>query len=195
MAQTLRYRSELVAGAPDNTSGLIDAIQLRDMVVSMASGNGAVETTADVTIPIVSGTPVAVNPLLTGVSVFGSLWGADGNSFLFPNYSAVLTDTTIPAGYTKFCRFQAMLALTKQGGGTDTYSIQFTRNGVLVGDAHDVLFSGTDTDTITVPYFTNQDVGVADTFGVSVTGVGTGDDLVLESFSMDVADELLDAAP
>ncbi len=195
MAQTLRYRSELVAGAPDNTSGLIDAVQLRDMIVSMASGNGAVETTSDVTIPIAVGVPVAVNPLLVGVSVYGSLWGVDANSFLFSQYVTVLPDTTVPAGYIKFCRFQATLALTKQGGGTDNYLIQFTKNGVLVGVAHDVVFSGTDTDTVTITYFVNQEIRVSDTFGVSITGVGTGDDLVLESFSMDVTDELLDVAP
>jgi len=195
VAQTLRYATEVLASFPDNTSGLIDAVHNRDFAISYIRGGAFLETTTDVTIPIVSGTPVSVNPLLVGVTTVGNLWSFDGNNFAFPNYTATLTDTVIPAGYTKLVRFLAVLGITKSGGGTDNYEIQWTKNGVLFGIAHDVLYTGAGTRTVTIPEVTSQEVAISDVYGVSITGIGTGADVVVESMTIQVNDAILNAAP
>jgi len=178
-----------------NSSGLIDAVNMRDFTVSYISGGAFLETTTDVTIPIVSGTPVSVNPLLVGVTTVGNLWSFDGNNFAFPNHTAALPSTVIPAGYTKLVRFLAVMGITKSGGGTDNYEIQWTKNGVLIGIAHDVLFAGAGTRTVTIPEVVVQEVAVADVYGISMTGIGTGADVVIESMTIQVNDSILTDAP
>jgi len=195
MTQTLRYVDEVIASMPDNSSGLILPVHMRDFAISYASGGAFQETTTDVNIPIVSGTPVAVTPLLTGLTQVQGVWQFDGNNFVFPDHVNQLPATVIPAGYTRLARFLAVLSVTKAGGGTDNYEIQWTKAGVLVGVAHDVLFTGSGTRTITVPFVSVQQVDTVDTYGVSITGIGTGADMVLESFSMEVSDRILGTSP
>jgi len=195
MSQTLRYVDEIIASFPDNSSGIIKEVSMRDFVISYASGGAFQETTTDVNIPIVSGTPVAVTPLLTGLTQVSGFWQFDGNNFVFADYVNQLPATVVPAGYTKLGRFLAVLGLTKAGGGTDTYNVQWTKNGVLVGVVHDVDYSGSTTRTVTIPFVSPQEIDTADTYGVSITGIGTGDDLTLESFSMQISDRILDTSP
>jgi len=195
MAQTLRYGTELIAALPDNVTGIISAETMRDWLVSTIEGKGLLEATDNVTIPIVAGTWVAVNPLLINAVHTETYWGVDGNNFMFPNHSASLS-TTVPAGYTKFGQLMSILELTKAGGGADEYEVQFTLNGVGIGEPESVEFPEAGTDTTTLLHPLLIDVSVpSDTYGVQIMGVGTGDDLELGYFTQQVADSILLEAP
>ncbi len=195
MAQTLRYGTELIAALPDNVTGIISAETMRDWLVSTIEGKGLLEATDNVTIPIVADTWVAVNPLLINAVHTETYWAVDGNNFMFPNHSAALT-TTVPAGYTKFGQLMSILELTKGGGGADEYEVQFTLNGVGIGEPESVEFAEAGTDTTTLLHPLLIDVSVpSDTYGVQIMGVGTGDDLELGYFTQQVADSILLEAP
>ena len=195
MAQTLRYGTELIAALPDNVTGIISAETMRDWLVSTIEGKGLLEATDNVTIPIVADTWVAVNPLLINAVHTETYWGVDGNNFMFPNHSASLS-TTVPAGYTKFGQLMSILELTKGGGGADEYEVQFTLNGVGIGEPESVEFAEAGTDTTTLLHPLLIDVSVpSDLYGVQIMGVGTGDDLTLGYFTQQVADSILLEAP
>jgi len=196
MAQTLRYVDELLAAYVDNTSGLIDAVAGRDLIVSYANAAGYVETTTDVTIPITNGVPEIINPLLVGVTSVESGWGVDANNFFFPDHISVSPATVIPAGYSKVARFQCVATFTKPSGGTDNYRVSWVKNGVIVGIEHDMRFTLNATETVVLPDILIQDISiVSDTFGVQVTGEATGDDLVLNAINLLVTDSILGSAP
>jgi len=195
MAQTLRYGTELIAALPDNVTGIISAETMRDWLVSTIEGKGLLEATDNVTIPIVADTWVAVNPLLINAVHTETYWAVDGNNFMFPNHSAALS-TTVPAGYTKFGQLMSILELTKGGGGADEYEVQFTLNGVGIGEPESVEFAEAGTDTTTLLHPLLIDVSIpTDLYGVQIMGVGTGDDLTLGYFTQQVADSILLEAP
>jgi len=195
MAQTLRYVNELLASAPDNTSGLISAEALRDFMVSIVEGKGLLEATTNVTIPIVADTWVSINPLLVGVVHTETYWSVDGNNYMFPNHSGSVV-TNVPAGYSKFGQMMSILELTKPSGGSDSYEVQFTLNGTGVGEPESIDFSAAGTDTTTVLHPLLIDVSVpTDLYGIQIRGVGTGADLTLGYFTMQVSDSILLEAP
>ena len=75
--ETLKIASQLLADFPDNTAGLIDAVQSRNFVVSVAVGVGFVEddpAQVPYTIPMTDGVPVPFMPTLTNVGFFGNFW-------------------------------------------------------------------------------------------------------------------------
>ncbi len=195
MAQTLLYGSEVLAGFPDNTAGLITPEDVRAFTVSSLVGQGFLETTTQITVPIISGTPVAVNPLLTGITTAGDLWLVDGNNNLTPDYATKLTDTIIPAGYNKLCRFVSIMSLQKVGGGTDTYEFTFTEDAVPVGTQQTVIYAGTNSLVVTSMVTRSVDISVAPVFGITIEGVGTGEDMNVLSFEMSVSDAMLNAPP
>jgi len=195
VAQTLRYVNELIASAPDNTSGIISAVALRDFMISYVDGKGLLEATTNVTITIVADTWVSINPVLVGAVHTETFWSVDGNNYMFPNYSAAV-DTTVPAGYSKFGQMMSILELTKPGGGADSYQIQFTKNGVGIGEPESVDFPEAGTDTTTLLHPIIFDVSIpTDLYGVQIMGIGTGDDLTLGYFTMQVSDSILLEAP
>jgi len=196
MSQTLRYVSEILAGYPDNTQGLIDPVNVRDHAVSYANAVGYIESTTDITIPITSGVAVIINPLLSGVSSVQSGWGVDGNNFFFPDHSSASPNTVIPSGYSKVMSLQCVATFTKQGAGSDNYVIGWVKNGFPFGITHEIRFTSGDAETAVVPEVAVQDISVtSDTFGVQVTGVGTGDDLTLNAINFIVTDSILGSAP
>ncbi len=196
IAQTLRYVDELLAAYVDNTSGLIDAVAGRDLVASYANAVGYVESTTDVTIPVTSGVPEIINPLLVGVTSVQSGWGVDGNNFFFPDHISFSPSTVIPAGYSKVAQFQCVATFTKPSGGTDDYRVSWVKNGVIIGIEHDMRFTLNATETVTLPDIFIQDISVvSDRFGVQVTGEATGDDLVLNAINLSVIDSILGSAP
>jgi len=195
MAQTLRYVNELIASAPDNASGLISAVALRDFMISIVEGKGLLEATTNVTIPIVADTWVSINPLLVGAVHTETYWSVDGNNYMFPNHSGSV-DTVVPAGYSKFGQMMSILELTKSGGGEDNYEIQFTLNGTGVGEPESVDFPEAGTDTTTLLHPLLIDVSVpTDLYGIQIMGIGTGDDLELGYFTQQVSDSILLEAP
>ncbi len=184
---TFRYGEENLAAAPDNTSGLIDAVHLRDLIVSNRSGAVQILETTPFTIPITSGVPVSINPLLPAPTVAAVLWSADGNNRAFPNYANAIPSATIPVGYVKFAQILFSFNGAKTGGGTDQYLFQVDLDGVPQGTGITVTYG-------TTPEFTtlvlNSTVVIADEplVGLTVTGVGTGDDIDINAFEMMVFD-------
>ena len=194
MVTTLRYLDELLASFPDNTQGLITAEKERDFVISIAEAMGYLADQTDVVIPITDGVPVAVNPLLLGPASTVQLWTFDGNNFATPNYSAV-PGLTVPPGHSKLSGFLAILSLEKISGGDDSYSVQMTRNGVGFGLDEFINFPAAGGQVVTLITALVTDISVSDTYGVQITGQGTGDDLTLHSFEMRVQSSILLAAP
>jgi len=197
MAQTLTYLDDVIASFPDNTAALITPVQMRDFTVSMAIGGAFVEDTTPVTIPVVSGTAVAMNPLLTAATATEFLWSVDGNNFMFPDYAASLAGTVVPAGYEKVVTFVSSLVLSRSGGGTTNYDFQFGRSpSDLIGLPTSVEWTAAYALNVTVINTLSVDVSdVLTTYGVYVTGVGTGTNLTLESFEFNSRDRIRNTAP
>jgi len=195
MAQSFKDVTELLAGFPDNTSGLISAANIRDFVVSIVEGKGLLEATDNVTINIVADTWVSINPLLLNAAHTETFWAFDGNNYAFSNHSN-FASTTVPSGHQRFGQFMSILELTKSAGGSDEYSVQFTKNGVGIGEPESVEFNEAGTDTTTVLHPLLVDISLpADLYGVQIMGIGTGVDLELGYFTMQVSDSILLAAP
>ena len=194
MVTTLRYLDEVLGGFPDNTQGLITAEKERDFVISTSTGIGLLIDSTAVNIPITDGVPTIVNPLLLAPAFTEQLWTFDGNNFATSNYAAV-PGLTIPSPHFKLVSLLAILSLEKPGGGADAYSIQFTKNGVGTGLDEFISFPAAGAQVATVITFDVDDISQADTYGVQITGQGTGDDLTLHTFEFKVEDSILLAAP
>ena len=194
MVTTLRYLDELLAGFPDNTQGLITAEKERDFVISIAEGVGYLADVTDVVIPVTDGVPVSINPLLLGPATTDQLWAFDGNNLATPNYSAV-PGLTVPPGHSKLVGLLGIMSWEKVSAGDDSYSAQFTRNGIGIGLNEFFNFPAAGAQVVTLIGALVGDISVADTYGVQLTGQGTDDDLTLHSFEMRVNSSILLAAP
>lgn len=192
---TLRYGDELLSLYPDNGIGLISAETGRDMVVSQRSGGAqALQTGTDFTVTITNGVPVSINPLLPDPSVSGTLWAGDGNHRLYPNYAAAIPSLTIPAGYAKLVQCFVSLNCDKQGSQEDDYIFQLDNDGTPFGEGVTIAL---DTEATTITLLVNASVVLSDSplIGMTVTGDGTGDDIVIHAFEMFIIDFQLWTAP
>ena len=194
MVTTLRYLDEVLSGFPDNTQGLITAEKERDFAISTQTGIGLLVDSTPVNIPITDGVPTIVNTLLLGPVSTSQLWTFDGNNFGVSNYGAV-PGLTVPSPHFKLVSLLAVLSLEKVGGGSDNYSIQFTKNGVGTGLDEFISFPAAGSQVATVIAFDVDDISLPDTYGVQITGQGTGDDLTLHTFEFKIEDSILLAAP
>ncbi len=191
---TFRYGEENLAAAPDNTSGLIDAVHLRDLIVSNRSGGVQILETTPFTVPITNGVPVSINPLLPAPTVAGVLWSADANNRAFPNYAAAIPSATIPVGYVKFTQILFSFNGEKAGAGTDDYLFRVDLDGVPQGTGVTVSYDSNPAFT-TIVLNRTVDIGVQPLVGLTVTGVGTGDDIDINAFEMMVFDFQVWSAP
>lgn len=175
--ETLRTAAELLDLFPDNVSGLIQAVDDRDFIVSVTTAVGFVEedpTGLPFNIPIVNGVPVSILPLLTIPTFHGNFWKLDGNNELIPSYTDF--GITVPPGDIRLVNGTVILYVQKAGGGTDSYTFQGTAGGIGVGYPQTVVLGTVPTVVIlngTRPY----DVSLGEPIGVEVTGEGTSDDL------------------
>jgi len=185
---TLMYLDQVLSGLPDNVSKLIEPVAIRNHVVSSKDGLGFMYTETQIAIPIVADEWVAINPLLVDTVVAAELWAFDSNNLALSNYAVL--PATVPAGYSKVLQATTLMVLNKIGGGTDEYQFQYTRNGVGFGTIEPHYFAGTPS-LVTLQSDTLADVSVADTYGVQVKGVGTGDSFDLLSFSFQLRDSWL----
>ena len=191
MAETLRYVAGLLANFPDNSQGLIKPVHMRDFVASFINGRGFIVDETGITLPISDGPFTAVNPLLLSPeATTTSTWGFDGNNFGFSQYD-LIPDLIIPAGYSKLLSLVSVLDVTKSAGGADNYLFQHTKNGAPLGLAESVQFTASGTQTVTLLASTLADLSLTDLYGVQVAGDGTTDDLVLNYFTMTLADSIL----
>ena len=196
MAEEFLYGDQTLALFPDNTSGLISAQAMRSFLVSIKSGGMFVEENALFTIPIVSDTPVSINPLLPSPISGGTLWIADGNNRGLPNYQAAIPTATIPPGYSKFTEITFFLAAEKGASGEDQYLFQIDLNGVPIGNGITTTLT-TDPGFITIAVSTLIDISnpSGNAIGLSVTGLGTSDDIAVSAFEMNILDDQIWSAP
>lgn len=188
MAETMRYISECLAGFPDNVSELIRPENMRDYVVSAHDGGGSLISEDTASIPITSGVPVLINPLVAGPHAFGVFWTFDGNSLAVSNYAAALPSTIIPSPFYKAATIRCDMELNKTAGGTDSYDFHLVKNGVAFGLPTVVRYDTSEAKHVHLEWFLNADISAPDTYGVQVTGLGTGDDLTMSYFSFLVQD-------
>jgi len=175
--ETLKTASELLDSFPDNVVGLIDAVDDRSFVVSVAVAVGFVEDdplTVPYTIPMTNGVPVDFMSTLTTPGFFGNFWKLDGNNAFVPSYSDF--GITVPAGSFRLLSGTVLLNCEKVGGGTGVFEFQGTANGLFIGDpvqreltstAETLIFSGTRL----------VDVSLAEAQSFDITPVGHSDDL------------------
>jgi hypothetical protein len=193
MATTLRYLDEILANLPDNTAKLITPENVRDGFASVKVGLGYMYSTTEVTVAIDPDVWVALNPLLVNVTVADELWTFDANNYAKSDYTT-LSNVIVPAGYSKVLSIRTLVNLDKAGGGSDPYEFQYTKNGVGIGQVEPVIFRGTpQLETFMID--TLADISTADTYGLQVRGVGTGDDFDMQAFSMQLFDSYLASAP
>ena len=189
--KTFKTITELDAGLPDNTQGLIVAENIRNLLVSVVDGRGHLEATTNVTLPITDGVWTAVNPLLVGAVKSTTYWEIDGNNYFYPNQSNAV-NTVVPAGHKRDGMFLGVLELEKTGGGADNYSVQYTLNGVGIGSPESVEFAEAGINTLTLIHPQLVDISLpTDLYGMQIQGVGTSDDLDLGYFSMQITDSIL----
>ncbi len=195
MAENMLYGDQVLALFPNNTQGLIQAEHMRSMWVSQKAGGMLVKETTQFTIPITDGVPVSINPLLPAPVTSGVLWVADGNNRGKPNYAAAIPSVIIPAGYSKFAAVSVVIAVEKVGAGDDLYLFQVDKDGVPVGIGVQMSLS---VEPTVITLLASELVDITDpnsVFGVTVTGIGTGDDIDVSNFSMDIQDLQIWSAP
>lgn len=187
MANNLVYGEESIASAPDNTTGLISADTLRSIIVSQRSGGAQVYEDTAFTVPITAGVPVSINPLLPSPSVGGVLWTADGNNRLTPNYATAIPDIVIPTGYSKAIQVFVTLAAQKTGSGEDNYLFQIDNDGAPLGQGITISLS---VEPVVISLLVNSAVALdgGALLGITVTGVGTADDIDVTTFDMFIVD-------
>jgi hypothetical protein len=195
MGQTLRYGSALLGLYADNTQGLVSAEAGRDLIVSTHLGGGGLSSADTVTIPIVSGTPVLINPLVTSPVRAGVFWRFDGNNAATSNYASALPSTTIPQPYYKALTVSVQMELNKQAAGADPYDFQLVKNINPIGLPIRVRYDSSEAKHVDLEWTLNADISSSDTYGVQVTGVGTGDDLTMSYFAMLMIDHMNWEAP
>ena len=195
MTVPMRYGSENFDSFPDNTQGLIKASDMRSLVASAVQGGVSVIEETAFTVPIANGVPVSINPLLPSPTVAGVLWTTDGNHRALPNYSVAMPTVSIPAGYSKFVEVDFTLAGEKAGSGEDQYLFQLDNDGTPVGIGLTVTL-GTEPTVFSLGANELADISgpTVVLLGLTVTGLGTNDDIDLSVFEMSVEDNQIWAA-
>ncbi len=133
MAQTARTLSEIIDLLPDNASGLIDPVDIRDMLVSLVSVHGTMHR--DISAPTTIGTP--------GTYVKGACQTAAGQ----------LHDVTMPednrlqyvGAPQRHFHFMATVSMTC-GGTNQIIGVKFAKNGVVIDTSVTRRFMATGAD-------------------------------------------------
>lgn len=189
MAETLRTLNELLALFPDNTSGLIDAEASRDLIVSVAASQGFLEDDqATFALPITDGVFVPVNPEANpGVGSAFNRWQLDANNAMIPDYGT----TVVNPGHTRLVPVASGLLVEKIGGGTETYDFEVFEGGVPTGiPIRREIQANIETAVLVTETFV-YDVAQGLPIDIRVSGIGTGDDLVVHDFRQRVSGLLL----
>ena len=176
--ETLRTIAEVLAAFPDNTQRLITPLDARDMIITEAINVGYLESdTTPFTIPIVAGTPVSVNASIPTPNFIGNFWRIDGNNAFVENYTTYTTPIIVNPGTVRICAFRASMQVQKIGTGSDVYEFQWFADGVPFGNPGQITVDDTDPFYIATSSDALVDVSLSQAFDLRVTGIGTGDDL------------------
>lgn len=184
--EELLSSAELLANIPDNTSQLVDPLDIRNLVIGLPPDSIIAEDETPFTIPIVTGTPVVVNNLLPSPAVTQAHWMLDGNQAFIPDWAGIIVNS----GLTRIVNLTAVLSVSKVGGGNDDYGIDFFIGGVLAGAGSNFEIKDIDT-VVTVVTSQEYDHSVAAPIDLRVTGIGTGDDLDVSSILIGLTGSLL----
>ena len=189
--ETLRTATQLLAEFPDNTAGLIDAVQSRNMIVSELLGVGFMEdNTAAFTVTIQDGVFVSINAAVTPQPIIAAnfAWDIDGNNAWFPDY--VNNGVTVPAGVIRLHGMTSTILVTKPGGGSAIYSFQYFIAGVPFGNPVSVSLDATPS-ILPQSDETLSEVALGETIDWRVSGVGTAEDLSILDFRQRVTSALI----
>ena len=168
--------------------GMEKVEHMRNVVVSQRSGGVSItQSGTPFTVPVTAGVPTLINPLLPSAVVQGVLWTADGNNRATPNYTVAMPTTVIPVGYKKFTEFEFTFAADKSGPQDQQYLFQLEVDGTPVGLGVTVTVVA-EPQVITLYASSLVSIDSAAAAGLAVTGVGTSDDIQIESFEMAVLD-------
>lgn len=190
--ETLRTASQLLAEFPDNTAGLIDAINSRNAVVSEAVGIGFLEDdTASFVIDVTAGVVVSINAEITPLPQLAAnfAWDIDGNNAWIPDYgnNGIIT----PAGVTRLVGINTTMILNKLTGGSADYIFQYRQAGVLIGNAITWNLTGGNPQLFTMSEELLYEPALGENLEITVTGSGTSDDLDCLDFRQRVTSVLL----
>lgn len=180
--ETLKTASQLLADAPDNQAGLIDAVFQRNQTVSVTPAVGFMEdddSAFSVPIPDLV-TFVNLNPLISPVPVLATnYWEIDGNQAWLPSY--VTKGIIVPAGVIRLVGGQCWMVVEKAGGGTGSYEFQWFKAGVAIGVPQQRLISSVPSVEVIAEELLYE-VSLAEPLDVRVRGVDTTDDLTITDF-------------
>ena len=130
--ETLKTASQLLADYGDNTSGLIEAVNVRNHVVSAVPAIGfAEDQSATFEIDVTAAWTSINAEILPGPTVAANFWKLDGNQSWLPSYTD--TGIIVPAGVNRLVGLNTSLNLVKVGGGTALYDFAVFSGGVLAG--------------------------------------------------------------
>ena len=186
--ETLRTAIELLGEFPDNTSGLIDAVNSRDFIVSVAPGVAFMEddpADTPIVIPITDGVPTDILAQLTAPQFIANFWQLDGSNGFIPDYSGVV----IPPATIRLLTGSMIIEVEKVGGGTADYTFQGTQGGVITGNP--ILRSISTITTLVFSGVRLYDVSIGGAISVQVEGTGTSDDLTLSDLRVSIESVLI----
>jgi hypothetical protein len=190
--ETLRTASELLGQFPDNTSGLIEAVDSRDFIVSATVGVGFLEddpAQVPYTIPLVDGVPVDFLGTLVAPLFAGNFWKLDGNNRFIPSYLDF--GITVPPGTQRLVDGSVILNVQKDGNATPvTYQFQGTEGGVLTGEPVTREISNVP-QTIVTGGTRLYDINVGGAISFNVQPVGHSEDLIVNDVRVAVTGVML----
>ena len=185
--EILKSAQGLLAGFPDNVSGQISAVDVRNFVISAVSGIGAFDDVSAYTAPMADGVPTVMNPLMTPVDFAANFFTLDGNNAFIPDYgSAIINPGTLRLVDLLF------LVVGDQVGSpsSDIYNLQARIGGVPVNSPVPTVV-----DSASQRFFLNTeflyDVQVGAPIDVSITASGTSADLNIGFGYMRVQSQLI----
>ncbi len=180
--ETLRTVNEMLANWPDNTAGLISALDGRDMIVSEAVNVGYVQLdNGPVTVPIVGpGDYTQINSLITPVAAGGNFWAVDGNQALVESYTS--QGITVPASVIRLTTFSTGMLVSKPGGGTNTYEFRLYQGGVPASGGGFIKVLSSTPEYVDISGSRLVQVSLGEAFDVRVSCLDGTADLQLDEF-------------
>ena len=185
--EVLKSADGLLAGFPDNVSGQISPVDVRNFVISAVSGIGAFDDVTNYVAPMVDGVPTVMNPLMTPVDFAANFFQLDGNNAFIPDYgSAVINPGTLRLVDLLF------LIVADQVGSpsSDTYFVQARVGGVPINSPQPTVV-----DTANERFFLNTeflyDVQLGLPIDVTITPTAVNADLDISFGYMRVSSQLI----
>ena len=185
--EVLKSADGLLAGFPDNVSGQIAAVDVRNFVISVVDAIGAFDDVSAYTAPMAAGVPTVMNPLMTPVGFQGNFFTLDGNNAFIPDYASAV----INPGTFRLVEAVALIVADQVGSpGTDVYDIQMRVGGVPINSPIPIVVD-TDAERFFITTEFTYDVQIGDPIDFSITPQATSADLDVAFGYMRVSSQLL----